>query len=393
MDILLVLVAALALSFGLSELVYRLKYPKVIGQILAGIIIGLPLIREFLFKGATSDFIELLAELGIVFLMLLVGLEADYQKMRGLSRVSSLLAVFSVIFSFVFGAVLIGLLGYGVLVALVVGAALSISAEPITAKLLIELKKLKTRVGEVLIGAGILDDIIGMFFLSIVLIIINSKNISEVLLFPLEAVIFVGIMFVLFKLVSKAMVFLEKEPTDSFFSILVVLALAIAYLSEFLGVGIVIGAFAAGIILQISIKNSELEKKMVSDLKDIAFALFVPFFFITIGLNFDLGSLKVNWLLFGLILIVAIVGKLLGAYALKPVFPKISWNSLTLLGMGMNSRGILGLIVALIALRAGILPTEIFSAIVGASVITGILFGVAAKHYSKKPSVWGLSGL
>jgi Kef-type K+ transport system membrane component KefB len=393
MEILLVLVSALALSFIFSEIASYFKYPKIIGQILAGVVIGLPFMRTILPLEGSMDIINLLAELGIVFLMLLVGLEADYQKLKSLSKPSTLLATFSMILSFVFAAVVTLYFGYGLIVALVVGTALAVSAELITAKLLIELNKLKTRAGEILIGAGLIDDILGMFFLSILILIINEKSAKSILFFPLEVLSFVVIMFVLFKLISRAMVFLQREPTESFFEVMMILTLAIAYLSEFMGIGIVIGAFVAGLILQISIKDVHLEKKMVSDIKDIAFAFFVPFFFVIVGLNLNILDIFTNWILVSVLLTVAIAGKMLAAYSLKPIFPKVSWKSLTLLGAGMNSRGIFGLVILLIAKNEGIIPQELFSAIVIISIITSIMFAVVANKYKNKSAIWSVKGI
>jgi Kef-type K+ transport system membrane component KefB len=393
MEILLVLVSALALSFIFSEIASYFKYPKIIGQILAGVVIGLPLMRTILPLEGAMDIINLLAELGIVFLMLLVGLESDYPKLKSLSKPSTILATFSITLSFLFAAVVTLYFGYGLIVALVVGTALAVSAEPITVKLLIELNKLKTRAGEILIGAGLIDDVIGMFFLSVLIFIIHEKSAKSILLFPLEVLSFIVIMFVLFKLISRAMVFLRREPTESFFEVMVVLTLAIAYLSELMGVGIVIGAFVAGLILQISIKDVSLEKKMVSDIKDIAFAFFVPFFFVVVGLNLNLIDIATNWILVGVLLTVAITGKMLAAYALKPIFPKVSWKSLTLLGAGMNSRGIFGLVILLIAKNEGIIPQNLFSAIVVISILTSIMFAVVANHYKNKSAVWTVKGI
>jgi len=388
-----VLVSALALSFIFSEIASYFKYPKIIGQILAGVVIGLPLMRTILPLEGSMDFINMLAELGIVFLMLLVGLEADYKTLKSLSKPSTMLATFSMVLSFVFAVAVTLYFEYDLIVALVVGTALAVSAEPITAKLLIEINKLKTRAGEILIGAGLIDDILGMLFLSVLILIIHEKSAKSILFFPLEVFSFVVIMFVFFKLISRAMVFLRKEPTESFFAVMVILTLAIAYLSELMGIGIVIGAFVAGLILQASIKDVYLEQKMVSDIKDIAFAFFVPFFFVVVGLNLNLKDISTNWILVGVLLVVAVAGKMLAAYALKPIFPKVSWNSLTLLGAGMNSRGIFGLVILLIAKNEGIIPQNLFSAVVIISIITSIMFAVVANYYTNKATVWAVKGI
>jgi Kef-type K+ transport system membrane component KefB len=119
----------------------------------------------------------------------------------------------------------------------------------------------------------------------------------------------------------------------------------------------------------------------------------VPFFFVIVGLNLNLMDIFTNWMLVGVLLVVAIAGKMLAAYSLKPIFPKVSWKSLTLLGAGMNSRGIFGLVILLIAKNEGIIPQELFSAIVVISIITSIMFAVVANHYKSKSAIWSAKGI
>jgi Kef-type K+ transport system membrane component KefB len=146
-----------------------------------------------------------------------------------------------------------------------------------------------------------------------------------------------------------------------------------AVLSEFVGLGALLGAFIAGIILQKSFvteKNRKIESK---DLRLFVFSFIIPFFFVNIGLHFDYHVFLHSLFLTGVIVVVAIIGKLLGTFLTKP-FVKLSWKQLHLIGWGMNSRGVMELIMAHIALSAGLIPESLYSAIVFMAIFTTVLF-------------------
>ena len=172
----IVLVAfTLGVSLFFSEIFRRLKYPRVIGQIIAGIVLGVPLIKLLFTPENLSD-IGFLSELGIVFLLLLVGLEININKLKRSSKDALIIAISGAIIPFVFGFALMRHLGYSNLVGAVLGSALALTAEGSKLAILIETKVLNTRVGSIMLGAGILDDIFEVIFLALLLVYIKKTH-------------------------------------------------------------------------------------------------------------------------------------------------------------------------------------------------------------------------
>lgn len=426
-SIIVVLGFFLLVSFIMSEIFYRLRYPKVIGQIIAGIILGLPFLVGFIFAGGDygaalaageppAIAIETLSGLGIIFLLLLTGLEINLEKFRKASKDMALIGLLSAVIPFVLGFATIELLGslgfidlqgyYDLhLIALVVGACLSLTAGGTKVMILMELKELNTRLGEIMIGAGILDEILGVLFLSLVLLMTAGTSSSPftetlagvpvftelqqgtgdlfpLLLFPVELFVFIFLAYCLLKFFPVVMRYIQREKSEvSEFIIIILVGLLIATLSEFLGLGTIIGALIAGIILQVSIRDREEEQILVNDLRIITMGLIVPFFFISIGLNFSVASLFTNPVLLLSILVVATAGKILGAMLAKP-FTDLSWRQLYVVGWGMNSRGAVELVIAFVA--RPLIPADVFSSIVVMAVVTTILSMLMIERQTQK---------
>jgi len=416
---LMIFTGFLIVSFILSELFYRLKYPRVMGQIIAGIIIGLPLFSGLIFpQGGFSAalasgqpsavLIDMLSDLGIIFILLLVGLEINYTKLKTLSYDVLAIAALTILVPFAAGYYLMQLMGYPSIISLVVGAALAITAEGTTAMVLMELDKLNTKLGEIVLAAGVLDDLFGVVFLSMLLVFVPGNTSPDLLnslgldyssgdniLIPfmivlLELFVFVTLSFVMFRVFPPVIRYIQSEKSESTEFMTVLLGgLFIAVLSELLGLGTIIGAFIAGLIIQHAIGNKMEEEKMVEDLKLAGLSLFIPFFFIHIGLHFDLSSLFSNPLVFLLILSVALAGKIISALIAKP-FTDLSWQQLYLVGWCMNSRGAVGLVIAGMSysffVEAGAL--DVFSSIVAMTALTTLILPLVLKYeISRHPSI------
>ncbi|MBC8147691.1 MAG: cation:proton antiporter [Bacteroidetes bacterium] len=385
MEVLLTIAVCLTISFALSELAHSMHYPRVLGQIAAGIIVSIPFIKSSILLPGSTTAIAFLAELGIVFLILLVGMEIDYKRLKKASKEGILVAIFGAIVPFGLGYLTMKLLGYDTIAAVVLGAALSITAPGTSIRLLMELKKLKTRMGEILIEAAIIDDLLAAVFLSLLLVIVHSSSAIGIAMFPIRIIIFILIAIVLFKLIPKLVTSIQKEKSEiGDFTTSIILALFIAVIAQVFGLGLVIGAFIAGLILQISMrKDKKEERKIVNDLKVISFGFIVPFFFIHLGLNLDLASIISNWHIFVLIMIMAICGKLIGAMILK-LFSKLSLKQTALIGWGMNSRGAVELVIAEVARLNGLIPIEIYSIIIAMALITTFIFPFVLERTLKK---------
>jgi Kef-type K+ transport system membrane component KefB len=382
METIIVIAIVLTISLIFSEIFFRMQYPRVIGQILAGIIIGVPFIKAFFSADNLAD-IEFLSELGIVFLLLLAGLEINIKKLRKTSRDSLYIAFSSAIVPFVLGFGLMKVLGYSNLVSAVVGACLSITAEGTKLKVLMELKSLNTRVGTIMLGAAILDNIFEILFLALILMYIQQETL-KLAMFPLMVMGFIILAFLILRFVPRIMCFVQKERSSiATISTMLVIGLIIASISYVMGLGAIIGAFIAGIIIQWANKNRADEEKNVKELQVMMFSFIVPFFFINIGLHLDFHSLFINPLLLLLVLVVAIVGKLLGSIITTP-FSQLNLRQTTLVGWAMNSRGAVELVIAEIARINNLIPIEIYSVIVAMAVITTLIFPFVMKYYLRR---------
>lgn len=377
LDTLTVVAIVLAVSFVLSEIFFRFKYPRVIGQILAGIILGIPLFKVFLTPQILSD-IAFLADLGIIFLLLLIGLQLNLDKFKKAKKDAIIIAFFSVLVPFVFGFILIKAIGYSTTIALVVGACFSLTAEGTKLKVLLDMKALNTKIGVIMLGAGILDDLFEVIFLSVVLILAH-KTFSSLAILPLKLIAFVAIVYITYKLFPYLLRVIQKERSRiAIFSFILIFALIIAVISKKLELGPIIGAFIAGIIIHLSEHRKYEHKENIKELEVMTFAFIIPFFFVNIGLHFDFFSLTHNIWLTIMVLIVATSGKLLGALIATP-FTDLSLRQTHLIGWGMNSRGAIELVIAEVARINNLIPIEIYSAIVFMAVITTMVFPIILK--------------
>ncbi len=382
MNLILLMAVCLGMSLIFSEVFFRLKIPKVLGQILAGIVLGIPFIKVIFTAENLSD-ISFLAELGVVFLLLLVGLEISLRKMRKTKKDSLIIAISAAVVPFILGFGLMRLLDYDYVTAIAVGACLSLTAEGTKIVVLIEHKMLKTRVGTIMLGAGILDNIFEVLFLALLLVYVQKSNVS-IAIFPVTVIAFMGITLLLLKFIPRVMRVLHKDRSKiASFSTMLVIGLSIAALSSLMGLGPVIGAFIGGIFLQKAIVNRKEEQEDVKELRMISFALIVPFFFINIGMHLDFQSLVLNFNLFVLIIITAIAGKILGTIIVTP-FTNLNLKQTTLIGWGMNSRGAIELVIAEIARMNGLISIEVYSAIIAMAVLTTFMFPFILRYYTNK---------
>lgn len=381
-SILVVISICLAVSLILSELFFRLKYPRVIGQILSGVLLGTPLF-SILFTEQTRTAISFLSELGVVFLLLLTGMEINLLMLKKSQRDVLLIAIASALLPFALGYFLGMWLGYTKIQALILGGSLSLTAEGTNLKVLIDMNLLNTKVGAIMLGAGITDDVFEVIFLASTLLLVNQVA-TNIAVLPLLILLFILVVFVIVQFIPKLIRFIHNEHNAIVrFSTMLVVALLVVSLSILLGLGEIIGAFIAGLIIQISNHYKAEEHELVSELQAMSFSLLVPFFFINIGLHFDIFSVFHNLTLTLLVLIVAIVGKVGGVFLVYP-FTSLNVMQSWIIGWGMNSRAAVELVIVEIARASGIISTELYSAIVAMAVITTLLFPFIMKYHLKR---------
>ncbi len=382
-DVLFLFFIVIFSAFVFGEIFFRFGLSRSIGQIIAGLFLGLPFFSNLISLEGNS-MILLLSEIGIIFLLILTGLEIDLKKIKNCSKEVVFIAFFSVLIPFLLGFGFALFIWHSLIIAFVAGAALSLTAEATKTIVLLQKNVLETKIGELLIVAGTLDDIFELLFLAVLLILIGKNPGENLILLPIQMIAFLVFVFVALKLLPRLLGLFNQESEDNYFSLAVIIGLGIALLSSALALGTIIGALVAGLLLRKAIKSEKAEHAIQQNLKLVAFALVVPFFHLHIGLNFNSQNLVLHpGIIFG-VLLIAFVGKMLGALIVKP-FALFRKEQLMLVGWGMNSRGFMELIILSIASsQIPNFPMELYTAIVFMTIITTIAFPIALDYYLKK---------
>jgi Kef-type K+ transport system membrane component KefB len=391
MELFVVIPVVLIIAFAMGSLFKKVGLPPVVGQILAGVILGIPLIRGSLFDESSIVIINFLAYLGIIFMLFMAGLEIDIDKIKETSHESILLSLSSAMISFGLGFVflIIAFPEYGLLTTVMFAGALMVTSEATNVVVLLDLNSLKTRIGSIIMGAGALDEIFVVLFLAFLAVIGRGGGLIELAAIPLQLAVFAMIVFIFFKLATKLFHHHRhvggKESET--FALMIIFVMVLAGLSEVLGLGFLLGAIAGGFILQISLKGpyEQQNKTMTKVTQYIALGFFIPFFFANVGLNFELFSLIDSLPLIVGTIAIAFLGKMLGCLIVKP-FSDLSIKQLYYIGWAMNSRGAAELVIALAARQLGLIPLDVFSALVAMSIVTTIIFPIVlAKGIKKNP--------
>ena len=393
MEILAIVPIILIAAFILGELFKRIGLPSVVGQILAGLMFGIPIIKETLFgEGSALIIIDFLATLGVLLLLFLAGLEIEIDKIKETSRDSILVSLSSALVPFALGFLFITLVfpESGFLSALIFGGAMMVTSEGTKVKVLMDLNSINTRMGAIMLAAGAIDDVFEVLFLSIVVIFAKGGSLFDLAMIPVEIIIFLIIAYISFKIMSKVLQHLDKPGEEAgLFSLVMIFVLVLAALSESLNVGYLIGSILGGFLLQISLRgiSKQNKREMVNVVKLIALGFIVPFFFVNVGLSFDLSTLSSNLPIIAATTLIAFFGKMIGTLIIKPV-STLSWKQLYYMGWAMNSRGAAELVIALIAMQYGLISLEIFSALVAMSIVTTLIFPpVLARGIKNNPGL------
>ncbi|GIK54948.1 MAG: cation:proton antiporter [Chloroflexi bacterium] len=371
LDLLLALVIIVIAAKACGYLSMRLGQPSVLGELMAGIILGPTLLNIFHTIPAFNDS-ELLsitvaefAELGVLVLMMLAGLELHLSDLLKSGKVSAVTGTMGVFVPVLLGYGTAVLFGLGSTEALFVGIALSATSVSISAQTLMELGVLRSRVGIAMLGAAVFDDILGILLLSVAsaLFIGASSGRDSVGMVVFRMVAFLGGATILgYLFIPRLTRWVNRlEIFQGLIAFALVLCFLYAWASETIGgVAGITGAFLVGLMLGRTPFRSEL----VNGISALAYGLFVPVFFVNIGLNVDLLGISGSLWVFAITLtIIAALSKIVGC-GLGGRLSGFSNRESLQLGIGMMSRGEVGLIVAAFAVSQGVLSQNTFSIIV-----------------------------
>jgi Kef-type K+ transport system membrane component KefB/nucleotide-binding universal stress UspA family protein len=387
------LVALLACGRLLGELMQRIGQPAVMGQLIGGVLLGpsvlgalLPQLQHALFPAALGQkaMIDAIAQLGILLLLLLTGMETDLSVVRTSRKAAFCVSIAGIFVPFLLG-VLVGELlpiamladpGKRLITALFLGTALSISSVKIVAMVVREVSFLRRNVGQIMIAAAIIDDTIGWIIISIVLGIAHNGTVD---LFSLArsllgTAVFLAVSFTIGRhLVFRIIRWANDQFVSDFAVVTAILIITgiMALLTAAIGVQTVLGAFIAGILIG---QSPILTRHIDEQLRGLIAALFMPVFFGMAGLTTNLAVLgKPNLLLVTIGLIaIASLGKFSGAFLGGQLGGMTRAEALAL-GCGMNARGSTEVIIASIGLSMGVLNQTLFTTIVAMAVVTTLL--------------------
>jgi Kef-type K+ transport system membrane component KefB len=352
----------------------RIGQPSVLGELLIGIILGPSILNllhlPFLDSHLMEEVLQLLAELGVLILMFLAGLELHFSDLAKNRKVSILAGSLGVVVPVLLGLLVGELLGFDFMHSIFLGLTLGATSVSISVQTLIELKTLRSRVGLSLLGAAVFDDILVILLLSIFLAVATGiGGFLQILLVIGRILLFLSLSgaFGLWVLPWLSRIISRLEISFGPLTFAIIILLTFGLMSELVGgMAAITGAFLAGLMFSRTPEKSDIEP----GLSAIAYGLFVPIFFINIGLSVNLRALDFSstWSIL-LIVFVAILGKILGAGA-GALLSKLKRREALQLGIGMVSRGEVGLIVANVGLVAGWLNNVIFSSIVAMVILT-----------------------
>ena len=345
----------------------RLNFPPVIGQLLIGVVVG-PAVLNWIHPG---NFVEIFSEVGVVILMFIGGLESDLGLLKKYLAPSLLVAVAGMIFPIV-GAYLVGhFFGLNQLENMFLGVIFAATSVSISVEVLKNMRQLDTPEGTTILGAAVVDDVLSIIVLSVLVSLAGNKlNSGDQMPLGLSLLLQVGFFILLFVIsrwcVPQLMSLGAKWLVPVSETVMaLILCLGAAYLAEKVGLSSAIGAFFAGL----SIGQTDFRAEIDKQIEPIGYAVFIPVFFVSVGLNMTFTGLVADFWLFFTLTIVGTLTKWLGA-GLGAGIAKFNFKSSSMIGAGMISRGEMALIIAQLGFSAHLLSVDNYSAVIGAIVVT-----------------------
>lgn len=367
MNQLLILAILLLTAICFRQLFLKIKLPTVLGYMFSGIFLGPSLLNVI----HGSHLISSMAELGVIVLMFIAGLECDLKMLKKYFKPSITIAFLGIVFP-VIGMYWMGqTLALSKIESLFIGIIFAATSVSISVAVLKELHRLKTKAGTTILGAAVADDILSILLLSIVIAStgIGDSNHQINLYYLISYQIGFFLLVWLLTFIAQKLSFNGLEKIKPKLPILaLVFALLLSGVAELVQVSAITGAFFAGII----ISQTKYKESLTNQIDQFGQLFLIPLFFINVGLSVKLDGIFDNIGLFILMLIIAVLTKFIGAYSGARLF-KLSRNNASKIGIGMISRGEVGLIIAEIGLKNQLISTEYYSTIIAVIIITTII--------------------
>jgi Kef-type K+ transport system membrane component KefB len=383
----------------------KLNQPSVMGEIVAGILLGpsllgyyFPQVTALLFPISSLPNLSTFSQIGLVLFMFIIGMELDIKILKNKAHSAVIISHASIIFPFILGMVLayyfykdyapenISFLSF----SLFMGIAMSITAFPVLARILQERNLTRTPLGAMVLTCAAADDMTAWILLAIIVTISKAGNFGTALFtIGLSFTYILGMVFLVAPFLKRlGTIYISRENlTRSAVAMILLILFGSAFATEIIGIHALFGAFLAGVIMP---AEGNLKKLIAEKIEDLAVILFLPIFFVITGLRTQITLLNEPklWGVLGLVILIAVVGKFLGS-AIAARVSGSNWEDSLSIGALMNTRGLMELVVLNIGYDLGILSPEIFAVFVLMALITtlstGPLLDGIQKWFSDKP--------
>ncbi len=384
LPLIVALLLMLAFARMLGEVFEHYHQPSMVGEIIAGIILGPSLLGWI---GYTPD-IRAISDLAVLMLMIYAGLEIKVDDIRESVRGRKLwIAILGFCVPFASGMLLGHLFGLSGLLSIFLGLCISITALPVSVRILIDLGRLNSDLGRSILSAAIFNDVLALLVLGVILnfnSITADSSIAEIMsdigLTTLRLLIFLAVLVLTYRLltylkrrfsetsefVSRCLDFLKGR--ESTFAVVMIFVLIFASLAELGGLHFIVGAFFGAILIPQEFISRKRMDGVISTTSTITMGFLAPIFFAGIGLEFNFSAIDDLWLM-AAVLAVSFGSKILGGYAGGRIAGYSPAKSSTL-GVGLNARGIIELVIANIALSNGLIDISMFSILVLMGLVT-----------------------
>ena len=391
LSILLTQIIVILAMAGLFRRLFRwLRQPPVMGEMVAGIVLGPSVLGiiyapavSFLFPSSSMETLRQLSQLGVVLFMFVVGMELNVRQLREKGSAAVMISHASIVVPFLLGTGL-SLLLYTELAppgtsfnafALFIGVAMSITAFPVLARILEDRQLTRTQLGSIALTCAAVDDVTAWCILALVIALVKATGIVVSAITIVLTVIFIGVMIFLVRPQLRRVV---KEPDSQLhrrrlIPLILAFLMACALITETIGIHALFGAFVAGVVMP---PSAEFRVFLKDKLEAFSSYALLPLFFAFTGLRTQVGLLNGwhDWLLCAVIILVAIAGKL-GGSMLMSRWTGMSWTQSFSIGVLMNTRGLVELVVLNIGYDLGILSGRIFAMMVLMALVTTFMTG------------------
>lgn len=397
----LIVIIVVSRVFGL--VMRKMGQPVVMGEILAGIALGpsllgatLPDVSNYLFPPASFGNLQMLSQIGLILFMFVIGMELDLSIIKNKAKTAFTISYASIIIPFVLGVGLAWLLKDKYLpdgiefyaFALFMGIALSITAFPVLARVIRERGMSHSKLGIMALTSAAVDDVTGWSLLAFVIAVANAEGIQAPFYILGGTLVYVAVMLFIVRPFLKKLALKQFNVAiikQSTMAIIFITMLLSAYCCELIGIHALFGAFMAGIVMPL---EWSFRKQIIDKIEDVALVLLLPLFFVLTGLRTQIGLITeaYQWGICGFIILLAVAGKFGGSYIAAKYTGEDNYNSLAI-GILMNTRGLMELVVLNIGYDLGILNPEIFTMMVVMALVTTLmtnpLLNLADRIYKK----------